>query len=69
MIITIVKVVWKWDGQVGFGVGKARDRFGIRFMSFRIKIKYLLLCSRADVVYNILRSTFDLLLGRMFSPR
>ena len=50
-VFPISDVVWKWDGQVGFGVAKAQDRFGIRFMSFRIQIKYLFLCSRTDVAY------------------
>ena len=50
-VFPISDVVWKWDGQVGFGVGKVRDRFGIRLMSIRIRIKYLLLCSGADVAY------------------
>ena len=50
-VFPIPDVVWKWGGQVGFGVAKAQDRFGIRFMSFRIQIKYLFLCSRADVAY------------------
>ena len=50
-VFPIPDVVWKWGGQVGFGVVKARDRLGIRLISFRIRIKCLLLCSRADVVY------------------